>query len=152
MSAAASGWRQAGFDFQEATTPAALAQDVRARSTFPGIQLITAALGESGIINMATHNVPRPENNWRSGGSSASYAGYSNPEMDRLTAAFATALAPPDRIRAAVDIARLHNSDFPAISLFFPTQPWVFTSDLTGPRSGAAETNLGWNIHEWDFK
>jgi peptide/nickel transport system substrate-binding protein len=152
MAAVASGWRQAGFDFTEATTPAALAQDVRFRSTFPGMQIITAALGESGIINMASNNIPRPENNWRSGGSSASYAGYANPEMDRLVAAFATSLAPPDRIRAAVEIAKLHNSDLPAISLFFPTQPWVFSSDLRGPRPAAPETNMGWNLHEWELK
>lgn len=152
MSAVASGWRQAGFDFAESTTPAALAQDVRARSTFPGVQIITAAQGESGVISMVSTNIPRPENNWRAGGTSSSYAGYSNPEMDRLVAAFASALAPPDRIRAAVDIAKLHNGDFPAISLFFPAQPWVFTSDLTGPKPAAPESNQAWNIHEWEFK
>jgi peptide/nickel transport system substrate-binding protein len=152
MAAVASGWRQVGFDFQESATPAALAQDVRARSSFPGIQIITAALGESGIINMTTNNIPRPENNWRSGGSSISYAGYATPEMDRFVAAYATALAPPDRIRAAVDIAKLHSGDFPAISLFFPTTPWVFSSELSGPTSTATETNMGWNIHAWELK
>ena len=35
--------------------------------------------------------------------------------------------------------------------LFFPTQPWVFTADLSGPRATASESNVAWNIHEWEF-
>ena len=115
-------------------------------------QIITAALGESGIINMTTTNIPGPENNWRSGGSSNSYAGYASPAMDRLVAAYATAIAAQDRIWAAVEIAKLHNSDFPAIPMFFPTTLWVIVSDLSGPMSAATESNMAWNIHEWVLK
>ncbi|HZT06120.1 MAG TPA: ABC transporter substrate-binding protein [Chloroflexota bacterium] len=152
MTAVASGWRQAGYEIEESATPAALAQDVQTRSSFPGMQIITSALGESGIINMTTNNIPRPENNWRSGGSSVSYAGYATPEMDRLVAAYATALAPQDRIQAAVNIAKQVDHDFPAIPLFFPTTVWVYASKLSGPKSTTTESNLAWNVQDWELQ
>jgi peptide/nickel transport system substrate-binding protein len=152
MAAVASGWRQAGFEFHESATPAALAQDRRYRSTFSGVQIITSALGERGIISLASTSIPGPENNWRSVGSAATYAGYSSPAMDRLVAAYSTALAAPDRIQAAVEIAKLHNNDFPAIPMFFPTAPWVFASNLRGPMSAGPDSNMAWNIHEWELK
>jgi peptide/nickel transport system substrate-binding protein len=148
MAALASGWRQAGFDMHEAVLPAAQAQDTQARASFPGLYINSGNVGEGGINGMSSVNVPRPENNWRGG----SYDGYSSAEMDRLIAAFTTALAPSDRARIAVDIAKLYSADLPSISLFFPTQPWVFTSDLTGPRLVASESNVAWNIHEWEFR
>jgi ABC-type transport system substrate-binding protein len=152
MQAVASGWRQAGFEFQESATPPALAQDVRYRSTFSGVQIITSSLGESSLINMVSSNIPGPENNWRSTGDSMSYGGYTRPEMDRLVAAYSTALVRSDRIRTAVEIAKLHNSDIPAIPMFFPTSPWVFTADLSGPKSAATESNMAWNVHQWVLK
>jgi peptide/nickel transport system substrate-binding protein len=152
MAAVASGWRQAGFEFHESATPAALAQDVRYRSTFSGIQISTSALGERGFQSLVSTNIPGPENNWRRGASSAAYAGYASPAMDRLVAAYATALALPDRIRAAVDIATQFDADFPAIPMFYPTSPWAFVSDLTGPVSSAPESNMAWNIHEWQLR
>lgn len=148
MSALASGWRQAGFDFHEAVLPAVQAQDNQVRASFPGAYIHSTNVGVGQIATMASTNIPRPENQWRG----ASYDGYSTPEMDRLISAFTTALALVDRIRLAVDIAKLYGSDLPAISLFFPTQPWVFTSDLTGPQAAASESNVAWNIHEWEFK
>jgi peptide/nickel transport system substrate-binding protein len=148
MSAVASGWRQAGFDFREAVLPAVQAQDTQARASFPGVYIYSGNVGVGQIANMASTTIPRPENQWRGG----SYDGYANADMDRLIAGFTTALATTDRIRQAVEIAKLYSSDLPAISLFFPTQPWVFTSDLTGPRPAASESNVAWNIHEWQFK
>jgi ABC-type transport system substrate-binding protein len=152
MAAVASGWRQAGFEFQENATPAALAQDVRHRSTFPGVQIITSALGERGIISLASANIPGPENNWRSGGSSNSYPGYTSPAIERLVAAYSTALVRSDRIRAAVEIAKQLDTDFPAIPLFFPTALWVHSSNVSGPLSAAEESNIAWNMHEWILK
>jgi len=147
MSAIASGWRQAGFDMHEAVLPAVQAQDTQARASFPGLYIYSGNVGEGGINGMSSVNVPRPENNWRG----ASYDGYASADMDRLIEAFNTALAPADRTRVAVEIAKLSSTDLPAISLFFPTQPCVFTSDLTGPKLVAAESNVSWNIQEWEF-
>ncbi|MEA2638834.1 MAG: peptide/nickel transport system substrate-binding protein, partial [Chloroflexota bacterium] len=147
MSALASGWRQAGFEMREAVLPAIQAQDTQARSSFPGLYIYSGNVGEGGINGMSSTNVPRPENEWRGG----SYDGYSSADMDRLINAFTTALTTAERTNVAVEIAKLSSIDLPAISLFFPTQPWVFTSDLTGPKLVAAESNVSWNIQQWEF-
>ena len=41
------------------------------------------------------------------------------------------------RAASSTTDAKLYSADLPSISLFFPTQPWVFTSDLTGPNAHA---------------
>jgi peptide/nickel transport system substrate-binding protein len=148
MSALAAGWRQAGFDFHEAVLPAVQAQNTQVRASFPGLYIYSGNVGAGQIPGMASNNIPRPENSWRG----ASYDGYSTPEMDRLIVAFTTALTMTDQTRLAAEIAKLYSSDLPAISLFFPTQPWVFTSDLTGPKPCTSESNVAWNIHTWEFK
>jgi len=137
MSALASGWRQAGINFEENVLPAAQAQDVQSRSTFPGIYAIGTGIGDSIIDAMTSTNVPQPENNWRG----SAYDGYSSPDMDRLITAYATALAPADRIKGAVDIVKLYSTDLPAISLFFPASPVVYLSSLTCPGPSAPEAN-----------
>src|SRR5439155_23777249 len=148
MSALAAGWRQTGFDFQEFVLPAAQAQDVQSRSTFPGIYAIGTGIGDSIIDAMTSTNVPQPENQWRG----SAYDGYSSPEMDRLITAYSTALAPADRIKGAVDIVKLYSNDLPAISLFFPASPVVFTSGLTGPKLGPPEGNGYWDMYLWEFR
>jgi peptide/nickel transport system substrate-binding protein len=148
-SALASGWRQAGFDFQEYVLPMALAQNVQARSTFPGIYSISTGIGGGSVIDsMTSANVPTASNQWRG----SAYDGYTNPELDRLIVAFDVALAPTDRIRTAADFVRLYTSDLPAISLFFPATPVVFTSALTGPQTAPPESSGSWNIYLWEFR
>lgn len=148
MSAMASGWRQAGFDFTESVLPRAQSQDVQAKSSYPGLLLSQTAGGEGGINGMGTAQIPGPENGWRG----SAWDGYLNPEMDRLIAAFGVALEPAERTRAAIDIVKLYTGDLPAIPLFFPVSPHVFTSDLSGPKLRPASSNPTWNIHEWELR
>jgi peptide/nickel transport system substrate-binding protein len=148
LGAIASGWRQAGFDFQEFVVPAAQAQDLQVKSTYSGVQLSPTANGESGLNSMGSGNVPTASNQWRGN----AWDGYSNPELDRLIGVFGMALDPAQRTRAAADIAKLYSTDVPAISLFFPVTPWVFTSEVSGPQPRPAENNVAWNLHEWALR
>lgn len=75
-----------------------------------------------------------------------------NPEMDRLISAFTVALAPSDRARVAAEMARLYSDELPSVSLFFGGHPWVFSSRLTGPKSATPESNVGWDVHRWEFR
>ena len=54
--------------------------------------------------------------------------------------------------RIAVNIAKLHTSELPAISLFFPSSGTVYSSDLVGPTTVAPGTSGAWNVHEWELK
>lgn len=147
-SAITSGWRQAGFDFTQSVLPQAQAQDVRAKSSYPGLLISQTAGGEGGINGMGTNQIPGPENGWRG----SAWDGYSNPEMDRLIAAFEVALAPADRTRWAREIVRLYTTDLSVVPLFFPVSPNAFTSDLKGPELRPASSNPTWNIHEWELR
>jgi hypothetical protein len=51
-----------------------------------------------------------------------------------------------------VDIVKLYSNDLPAISLFFPASPVVFSSALTGPRLGPPEGNGYWDIYLWELR
>ncbi len=148
QTAMASGWRQAGFEFSELQIPTAQSQDVQIKSSYPGIQISATSGGEGGLNSMGTANVPTAENSWRG----SAWDGYTNPELDRLIAAFGAALGSPDRTRAAVDIVKLYSNDVPAISLFFPITPWAFMSDLSGPQLRPAGSNVAWNIYEWELR
>ena len=60
---------------------------------------------------------------------------------------------PPDaRTRAAVEIVKLYSNEEPSISLYFPPTPWMFVSELTGPKLRPASSNVSWNIHEWELR
>ncbi|HEY3117350.1 MAG TPA: ABC transporter substrate-binding protein, partial [Chloroflexota bacterium] len=110
MTALASGWRKGGFDFTEYVVPNAQTQDNQVKSSYPGILMSATAGGENAFNSMGTSNVSRPENQWRG----SAWDGYANPELDRLIAAFTTALDPADRVRVASDIVRLYSRELPS--------------------------------------
>jgi len=148
--AMAGGWRQAGFDIQQTALPASQVADLQAKSSYPGVAIQSGSGGEGAIGTMSSDNIPRLENQWR--GAGLGFNGYSNPELDRLSGAFGAALEPADQNRAAADIVKLYSTELPAISLFFPVSPHVFTADLTGPRLRPATSNPTWNVHEWELR
>lgn len=148
MSALASGWRQAGFDVRDSVLAAALAQDNEARSTYTGIFSNNTGTGEAAMLARVSSAISRPDNRWAGG----NRGGYSNPEYDRLAAAYTTELQREQRICLMVDMGKILADDVPAINLFFRTQPWVHTAALTGPRMVAPESNMSWRIHEWEFR
>jgi peptide/nickel transport system substrate-binding protein len=146
--AMASGWRQAGFDVQEATFPFVQAQDNQARATFPSMFTFQTQVGEAALIGQTTTGIPRAENRWTGG----NRGGFSNSEYDRLVDTFLTTLDRSERIGLLVEMTRIFSEELPAISLFFRTQPWVFVSELSGPKLVASESNMAWNIQEWEFR
>jgi len=148
QSVLASEWRQAGFDVQEAVLPAAQAQDNQVRATYPGMYTFNTALGVAAMMNHTTERIPRAENRWQGG----NRGGWSNAAVDRLAESFNTTLDPSERERQMVEMAKIVSDEVPEISLFFRTQPWIHVKALTGMRLVAPESNMSWNIQEWDFR
>src|SRR5207237_1829779 len=97
---------------------------------YPSIYLSSKGGGEIGLGGYGTANIPGPNNNWRG----SSWEGYSNPEFDRLLAAFAVALDPNDRNRLAAEAVKLFSTELPAISMFFPVSSWLFNPDVSGQK------------------
>jgi len=148
--AMASNWRQAGFDVREAIIPSRLATNLEVKSQYPGLYIGATSEGERGVGAMSSENIPTAQNNWR--GSGVGFAGYSNPELDRLVAAFGRSLDPADRSRLAADIAKLWSTDLPAIHLFFTVSSQVFSSDVKGPQQRPASSSIHWNVYEWELR
>ena len=144
----ASEWRRAGFDVQEAVLPAAQAQDNQVRATYPGMYTFNTALGVAAMMNHTTERIPRAENRWQGG----NRGGWSNSTFDRLAESFNTTLDHGERERQIVEMARIVSDEVPSVSLFFRTQPWIHVRALTGMRLVAPESNMAWNIHEWEFR
>ena len=105
-------------------------------------------MGEPALLGLTTSGVPRPENRW----AGPNRGGWSNPEYDRLAEAFNMTLDRDERARQVAEMARIYSEDLPAISLFFPTQPAAYVAALQGPLLVPAETNLLWNVHQWEFR
>lgn len=143
-----SQWREAGLDVKEAVLSIVLTQDGESRASFAGLYTQNTSNAISAATALVTSGIPKAENRW----SGQNRGGWSNPEYDRLTAAFNTTLDRQERERQVADMALIFTEEVPFISLFFRTQPWAFVKGLTGLQVVAPESNMSWNIHEWDFR
>ena len=148
LSILASGWRQSGFEANEAVLPAALAQNPEARATFSGIFTNSQNLGESALLGLTTSAIPRAENRWSGG----NRGGWSNAEFDRVLGMFTTTLGRSEREELLTQLVRIHTEDEPAIHLFFRAQPWAYANALRGPKLVPPEANMSWNLHEWELR
>lgn len=144
----ASGWRQAGFDVQEAILPAAQAQDSQVRASFPAFFAFSSPQGESPLARLNGAAIPRPENRW----TGSIRGAWTNPEFDRASELFDFTLDRTERIRHLVQMAKLLSEDLPAISLYFNAIPIAVVAALKGPQPTVPDASWTWNIHEWELR
>ena len=140
-------WRRAGFDIQESVLPAAQAQDIQARSSFPTMFTSNTDLGEAALLNLTTNAIPRPENRW----SGSNRGGWSNPDYDGLVSSFNRTLDHQERL-GLVRSATLYAGEMPTIPLFFRAQVLAYLPSLSGPAVAAPESNYAWNLHKWQLR
>ena len=143
----ADGLRSAGFDVQQKVLPAALAQDAQVRASFAAMQVSNTNMGEPALHGLAGSQIPTPNNRWLGGNRGA----WVSPTFDRLLDAFNTTLDRDDRVQLVRQMLRVYADDLPTISLFFRAQPFAYANALHGPGKAAPESNVAWNIYEWEF-
>jgi len=148
VSILASGWRQTGFDMQEAILPSAQAQNPEARATFSALFTYSQNLGESALLGLSSASIPRAENRW----AGANRDGWSNAEYDRLLQVFTTSLVRDEREQMVTQMVRVLTDEVHAISLFFRAQPWAYVNALRGPQLVPPEANMSWNLPEWELR
>ena len=144
----ASGWRQAGFDMQEAILPAAQAQDSQVRASFPSVFSFSGPQGADALSRITSTAIPRPENRW----SGNNRGGWTNADFDRAADLYSVALEPRDRVQHVVQMVKLFTEEAPAISLYFNAIPIAFASAVQGPRESVPEADWTWNVYEWEFR
>jgi peptide/nickel transport system substrate-binding protein len=148
MAIMAAGWRQLGFDFREATLPAAQSRDGQIRGTFPTLFTGGGITGDDQFINFTSPRIPNADNRWVGN----NRGGWSNPDYDRLAEQFNVALDRSERGRLVAQMIRFFNDDVAALSLYYNPGMVAFTSAIEGPRLSAPEPLRTWNIQEWRWK
>jgi ABC-type transport system substrate-binding protein len=145
----AAAWREAGFDVQEATLPAAQAQDGQTRASFPSMYAFSTGVSATSLRNFASTSIPRQENRW----SGSNRGGWSLPEYDSLIDTFNVTLAPSERVRLIARMTRLISENLPALSLYYELGTIAHVASLKGPRAFLPETSgtVTWNVHEWEL-
>ena len=124
------------------------AQDPEIRGAYPGLFAANTNVGEGTATMFTTAGIPLPQNRW----TGSNRSGYSNPQYDQLADAFTMALERSERNRLLVEITRLFSEELPGIALSFQPQPWVHVAEVHGPKLASPDSNMSWNIHEWEFR
>jgi peptide/nickel transport system substrate-binding protein len=145
-------WRRAGFDVTPSVLSQADQRNLQTRHNFPGL----ASRGGTPVpVQFISAEIGSPANRW----AGENRGGWSNPEYDRLYAAFASSLDPDERTRAWVQMMTTVNDLVLAYLLFFNVQTRTWVTGLHGPDIGvqgfgllATPTTVHWNIHEWEFR
>lgn len=148
MTLMAAGWRQAGFDIKEAVWPAVLARDAPLRNHHAGLSGTGGPSGEGTIAQHNSAEMPRPENRW----TGVNRGGWMHPEFDRLATTFNSTLDRTERTRLLVQMTRIFTDDMAGISLYFNLNAAGFTAALKGPVTPVPESDVAWNVHQWEFR
>ncbi len=149
MSTLASGWREVGFDAQEAVISPSQAQDPQIRATFRTLHLNGGPLGSRAVASQLTSaRIPGPENRW----TGSNRGGWVNPAYDRLTEGLETTLDRSERNRRIVEAVRIYSEELPALSLYFQLTVIAHAAGLRGVRQIAPEGSVAWNVHAWEFQ
>jgi len=143
----ANDWQKAGFQIEQKIIPAALSLDVESRGSYPGLFVTTNRATERTAVSPIPGNIPAPENNWRGG----SQTSWTHPTYTSLVSQFNASLVPEERADVLSQMARIFTEDVGGISLHFQPTPIAVVGALRGPRSGAPETNIWWNVQEWEM-
>ena len=144
----ADGWRRAGFAFDEANFSPVETTQGELSSTFRCLWTTSGGGGETWINGPITANIPTQETNWRG----SNRGGWSNPEFDRIVAAFNSTLSRSERDQLVVQAAGIVTEQLPVLPLFFNPAAWAWPSSVRGVRIEAPTTEPTWNIHEWELK
>jgi peptide/nickel transport system substrate-binding protein len=147
LAAIADGWGTAGFDVSQSVVPNALAQDLETRAGYSGMYLLSTPGGDRTAVTFTADNTPLPENRWRGGNRS----GWANPDYTRVANLFQTTLEEDQRKQQLSEMARIFTDDVGAISLYFRPTVWTHVAALKGPGPVAPETDVSWNIAQWEL-
>ena len=107
--------------------PVAQLRDPQLRNVLPALN--TGGVGASPLGQFVSSAIPRPENRW----SGNNRGGWSNPEVDRLWAAYLRTPAPAERAQQIADMERILSEDVGVIPVMFDIVTNVYAASLRGP-------------------
>jgi peptide/nickel transport system substrate-binding protein len=144
----AKSWETAGFKVDQKVTPPNLAFDLATKFGYPGVSITTIPATERTVASPVPGNIPTPDNGWRGG----SQVSWTNPTYTDLVTQFASTLDRGQRGQQMTQMAHIFSDELAAISVFFPPNVWANTASLKGPKEQGPETNVYWNIEQWELQ
>jgi len=127
--------------------PAALSLDVELRGSYPGLFVTTNRATERTAVSPIPGNIPNPDNNWRGG----SQTSWTNPGYTTLVGQFNASLVAAERADVLAQMAKIFTEEVGGISLHFQPTPIAVAGSLKGPGTSAPETNIWWNVPDWQI-
>jgi peptide/nickel transport system substrate-binding protein len=143
----ANGFRQVGFEIDEAAYTPVQARDNEALATFRSLSPTGGVQSEDRFLYFASREIPSPQTRWIG----SNRGGWSNPDYDRLMDALNTTLARDERIRLVIEAARILNEDVAIIPLYYAPTVVAYPSELSGILVRGVASDIEWNIHEWQL-
>ena len=140
--------RRAGFETSLRVIPRAQQSEPLIFANFSG--LFNGAVNQSYIPNVdhfRASSIARAENRYIGD----NYAGFNDPDFERLASAWDASLDRGQRRQLAVQLIQKLGEGLPAYGLYCALYTMTHVSGLRGPMETATSNNGGWNIHEWEW-
>lgn len=146
----ADGWRRAGYEVKEDVFTPVQTQQGQVLGTFRALSITSAARSPQGLKPDDYHSraASRPETRWFG----QNRGGWSNAEYDRLIESWLTTLDRNESTRLLAEAVRVRTDDLGVIPLHFNPGAFAYATGIQGIRLKAPDTDVAWNIHEWEFR
>ncbi len=140
--------RRASFETSLRVIPRAQQSEPLIFANFSG--LFDGAVNSAYVPNVdhfRASSIARPETRYIG----TNYAGFDDPEFERLAAAWDSSLERGQRRQLAVQLTQRLGEALPAYGLYLAFYTMTQVANLRGPMETVSSTNGGWNIHEWEW-
>jgi peptide/nickel transport system substrate-binding protein len=142
------GLRRTGVDASLRVIPRAQTTEPMIFASYPGILngQLNGAFAPP-LTRFRASELPRPENRYLG----SNFAGFNNPEFERLATAWESTLNRAERNQQSVQMVTLLSQEVPAYPLFYYQVMVAFASSVRGPIMAVSSASGSWNIHEWEW-
>jgi len=140
--------RRAGIDASSRVIPRAQITDRQMRSALGGILNVSHQRAfVPPVDRLRASEIPSAENRWQG----SNQGGWTNPEYERLVAAYETALERERRDQAVVAMMKLVSEEQPVIPLYYNLSFFVHVANLRGPMASVSDDVANWNLPDWTW-
>ncbi|HEY3118273.1 MAG TPA: ABC transporter substrate-binding protein [Chloroflexota bacterium] len=143
-------WRKAGFQISEDAFAPSQNSDGQALGTFRSLSITSAQASFQGVnlTEFSKQSISRAETRW----TGQNRGGWSNDAYDQAVTAWSTTLDPDERHRLVAQAMKAFTDDLGALPLEFNPGVIAYASAVHGISLVTPDSELTWNIYEWDIR
>lgn len=146
----ADGWRRAGFEMIEDVFTPVQTRDGQALGTFRSLSITSARAEREGVTlkDLTSEGISRPETRWIG----QNRGGWFHADYDAAIDRWLSMLDPRERPQYVAQAVKGLTEDLGVIPLHFNPGVIAYAAGLQGVYVRAPAADVGWNIHEWEFR